>query len=146
MNISGQVYLDMMNEQVVPEMMERFQYNLFGDELFPDKWWFQDGAGAHRAQIVTRRLHELFGPRFVALHQEVEWPARSPDLTPCDFFLWGYIKDRVFKNPCLNLRVSIINEFENLVNRRDIILRSIRAMQTRAEKCILNNGGHVEGR
>ena len=22
----------------------------------------------------------------------------SPDLTPCDFFLWGYIKDRVFRS------------------------------------------------
>ncbi|CAF5082377.1 unnamed protein product, partial [Rotaria sp. Silwood1] len=28
-----------------------------------------------------------------------DWPARSPDLTPCDFFLWGYLKDIVFQNP-----------------------------------------------
>ena len=27
------------------------------------------------------------------------WPPRSPDLTPCDFFLWGCIKDRVFVPP-----------------------------------------------
>jgi len=27
------------------------------------------------------------------------WPPRSPDLTPCDFLLWGYIKDRVFVPP-----------------------------------------------
>ena len=28
------------------------------------------------------------------------WPARSPDLTPCDFFLWGYVKEEVYKtNP-----------------------------------------------
>jgi len=24
------------------------------------------------------------------------WPLRSPDITPCDFFPWGYVKDRVF--------------------------------------------------
>jgi hypothetical protein len=24
------------------------------------------------------------------------WPPWSPDLTPCDFFLWGYIKNHVF--------------------------------------------------
>jgi hypothetical protein len=24
------------------------------------------------------------------------WHPRSPDLTPRDFFLWGYVKDRVF--------------------------------------------------
>ncbi|PNF14515.1 hypothetical protein B7P43_G15641 [Cryptotermes secundus] len=27
------------------------------------------------------------------------WPPRSPDLMPCDFFLWGYIKDRVYVPP-----------------------------------------------
>jgi hypothetical protein len=27
------------------------------------------------------------------------WPPRSPDLTPCDFFLWGYVKDKVFVPP-----------------------------------------------
>jgi hypothetical protein len=25
-----------------------------------------------------------------------KWPPRSPDITPCDFFRWGYVKDRVF--------------------------------------------------
>ena len=27
------------------------------------------------------------------------WPPRSPDLTICDFFLWGYVKDRVYVPP-----------------------------------------------
>jgi hypothetical protein len=27
------------------------------------------------------------------------WPPRSPDFRPCDFFLWGYVKDRVFVPP-----------------------------------------------
>ena len=27
------------------------------------------------------------------------WPPRSPDLTPCDFFLWGYVKDNAYKPP-----------------------------------------------
>ncbi|KAJ4437726.1 hypothetical protein ANN_17871 [Periplaneta americana] len=26
-----------------------------------------------------------------------EWPSRSPDLNPCDFWLWGYLKDRVYQ-------------------------------------------------
>ncbi|KAJ4426763.1 hypothetical protein ANN_26562 [Periplaneta americana] len=28
----------------------------------------------------------------------VQWPARSPDLSPLDFFLWGTIKDNVYQN------------------------------------------------
>ena len=27
------------------------------------------------------------------------WPPTSPDLTPCDFFLWGFVKDTVFVPP-----------------------------------------------
>jgi hypothetical protein len=30
------------------------------------------------------------------------WPLRSPDLTPCDFFLWGYVKDVVYVPPLPN--------------------------------------------
>ena len=26
-------------------------------------------------------------------------PPRSPDATPCDFFLWGYVKDQVYVSP-----------------------------------------------
>jgi hypothetical protein len=26
-------------------------------------------------------------------------PARAPDLTPCDYFLWGYVKEKVFVPP-----------------------------------------------
>jgi hypothetical protein len=27
------------------------------------------------------------------------WPPRFPDATPCDFFLWGYVKDQVYVPP-----------------------------------------------
>jgi len=27
------------------------------------------------------------------------WPPRSPDLTPCDFFLWGLVKDSIYIPP-----------------------------------------------
>jgi hypothetical protein len=27
------------------------------------------------------------------------WPPRSPDATPCDFFLWGFVKDQVYVPP-----------------------------------------------
>jgi hypothetical protein len=30
------------------------------------------------------------------LDQMMFWLPRSPDLTPCDFFFWGYVKDKVF--------------------------------------------------
>jgi len=29
------------------------------------------------------------------------WPLRSPDATPCNFFLWGYVKYQVYVPPLL---------------------------------------------
>ncbi|XP_072033096.1 uncharacterized protein [Amphiura filiformis] len=46
--------------------------------------------------VVTRAEHlaELFGNRLIALKHEVEWPLRSLDRTPLDFYLWGYLQSR----------------------------------------------------
>lgn len=27
---------------------------------------------------------------------KTQWPARSPELNPCDYFLWGYVKSRAY--------------------------------------------------
>jgi hypothetical protein len=27
-----------------------------------------------------------------------QWPPHSPDLNPCDFYLWGMLKDKVYVN------------------------------------------------
>ena len=58
----------------------------------------QDGAPCHRTNIVRNRLREVFGNRIIGLGHSVEWPPRSPDLTPCDF-LWGYLKNKVYERP-----------------------------------------------
>jgi hypothetical protein len=46
------------------------------------------------------------------------WPARLPDLTPCDFFLWGYVKDRVYVPPLPRdlpeLRLRIMDAVANI--------------------------------
>jgi len=40
----------------------------------------------------------LFPGRLISLRGDMEWPARSPDLSQCDVFLWGYLKEEVFKH------------------------------------------------
>ena len=45
-----------------------------------------------------------FDPRIIGLDSEkftrggIEWPPYFPDLNPCDYFLWGYVKDKVYAN------------------------------------------------
>ena len=44
--------------------------------------------------MVQEWLQSKFGEEFITKHQ---WPPRSPDLNPCDYFLWGYLKSKVYK-------------------------------------------------
>ncbi|GBL79048.1 hypothetical protein AVEN_48995-1 [Araneus ventricosus] len=54
--------------------------------------WFQhDGAPAHETSSVKQYLVEEFGEQIIGYGGFQEWPPRSPDLTPMDFFLWGYL-------------------------------------------------------
>ena len=63
----------------------------------PRLWWMEDGATAHYSLIVRQRLHQLFHNRVVGRGHAVPWPPRSPDLTPLNVFLWGYLKDKVYE-------------------------------------------------
>ncbi|KAJ4433016.1 hypothetical protein ANN_15273 [Periplaneta americana] len=49
-------------------------------------------------------LPEVSCSRRVVRNVPIAWPPRSPDLTPLDFFLWGYIKDKVYATPIRDLR------------------------------------------
>ena len=112
---------------------------------------------------VQDRLNEVFGEnRVIALQHNVEWPPHSPDLTPCDFFLWGYLKNKVFTTPPENidvlrqknkvfttppenidvLRQRIIEEF-NALRQQPEMIRHV--MHRRTIRCVERNGGHVEG-
>ena len=37
------------------------------------------------------------GKKLISRRTPIPWPARSPDLTPLDFVLCGYLKDRVYE-------------------------------------------------
>jgi hypothetical protein len=47
------------------------------------------------------------------------WPPRSPDATPCDFFVWGYVKDQVYVPPLPasipELKVRIRTAIETII-------------------------------
>ena len=58
-------------------------------------WFHQDGATAHTARASMSVLREML-PQHISRGGDVPWPARSPDLSACGYFLWGYLKSRVF--------------------------------------------------
>ena len=60
----------------------------------------QDGAPVHYALPVRKWLDDKLPNRWIGRRGPFEWPARSPDLAPCDFALWGYLKDVAYKTKC----------------------------------------------
>jgi len=42
-----------------------------------------------------REIESFFKDRIISKNL---WPPRSPDLTPADFFRWGLLKGKVYKN------------------------------------------------
>ena len=52
--------------------------------------FFTKTSTAHTARKSMAVLREMFPGRLISLTGDISWPARSPDLTPCDYFLWGY--------------------------------------------------------
>ena len=38
-----------------------------------------------------------FSARWIGMSGPTAWPARSPDLTCLDFFVWGYMKSTVYE-------------------------------------------------
>ncbi|GFT20066.1 DUF4817 domain-containing protein [Trichonephila clavipes] len=59
-------------------------------------WFQQDGATCHTARATIDLLKDTFGDRLISRFGPVNWPPRSCDLTPLEYFLWGYVKSLVY--------------------------------------------------
>ncbi|GFV31918.1 hypothetical protein TNCV_2564211 [Trichonephila clavipes] len=59
-------------------------------------WFQQDGATCHTARATIDLLKDTFGDRLISRFGPVNWPPRSCDLTPLDYFLRGYVKSLVY--------------------------------------------------
>ena len=74
------------------------------------------------------------------------WPPRSPDLTPPDYFLWGYLEGRVYRNKPRTidpLKANITEEIPAVT--ADVLARSFQNMaRRRVQSCLDANRGHFQ--
>jgi hypothetical protein len=68
-------------------------------------WFMRDGASPHFLCIVRQRLNQTFGEQWIGSGGPVNWPARSPDLNPLDFWLWVHLKILLYSAPISDLEV-----------------------------------------
>lgn len=132
-------YIDLLNANLF-EFMEEFTL-----QERRNTWYQLDGAPAHNSGQVRNFLNLHFQNKWIGIRGFRNWPARSPDLTPLDFFIWGYLKDQIYRNPINNLeelRQRTINAFNNISPVR--IGNAIRGVRKRCELCIQANGAQFE--
>lgn len=126
-------YLELLSNKVYPQTES---YNFI---------FMQDGAPAHYAHIVRDWLNEKFPNRWIGRRGAIEWPPRSPDLTPPDFFLWGVLKQEVYSVRATSiddLKARIISAIQSIpVAMCEKVCRSV---PSRLEKCIEVSGAQTE--
>jgi hypothetical protein len=82
--VTGMTYLDMLHLWLMPQLQNK-----------PTLIFQQDGIPAHFHCEVRQYLNTVLPKRWIDRASGNDqplllWPPRSPDIAPCDFFLWGY--------------------------------------------------------
>ncbi|GFV56422.1 truncated putative DD41D transposase [Trichonephila clavipes] len=76
--VNGDRYRAMITNFFIPELNNHDVQEL---------WFQQDGATCHIARATIDLLKNTFGDRLISRFGPVNWPPRSCDLTPLDYFL-----------------------------------------------------------
>jgi hypothetical protein len=97
-----------MNETCTTKNGRGLEFHMIAARLRPNN-----------ATVVNETLPQHWigctGHEDLALHT---WPQRSPDMTPCDFFLWRYLKERVYVLP-------LPADLDELTNRITAAVKSV---------------------
>lgn len=137
--VTGDAYLRMLEQYVLPELeashMQR-EVCIFQ----------QDGAPPHYATTVRDWLDRTFPGNWMGRGSPtMPWPPRSPDLTICDFFVWGFVKAQVYAvrvRTKTELKERILSAFDAITDTmREAAFRDY---ERRLHKCLQVRGGHVD--
>jgi hypothetical protein len=108
--VNNEHYLSMLCNTFVPHLLAT------GLPL-QTQWFMQEWIQATHSEYCFGLRHDIFDSHVVSNRFSdhfacgQNWPPNSPDLNPCDYFLWGFLKEKIFlKKPqtVIKLRGLII--------------------------------------
>lgn len=139
-NLNHQFYCTLLQNDIIPAMN-----NVAAEEEFLP-WFQQDGCPAHNTGDVRAVLAMRFGDRVIGNDYPTHWPARSPDLAPCDYFLWGYLHDQLYDGIAFENIEALENEIRRiLVNiPQQLLINTTNDFYERLGFCAAANGGLFE--
>jgi hypothetical protein len=95
-----------------------------------------------------QHLNDTFFNRWIGRGSTINWPPRSPDLTPLDFCLWAWIKSEVYISKVDTYMGQTARSYNGCycphIERQDELRLATRYVQTRVAKCIDVDGGIIE--
>ena len=90
-------------------------------------------------------LKQIFGERIIWRNSAINRSARSPDLTASDYFLWGYLKKRVYINKPRTIQQLKENiQAEILALQPETLVVVMKNILKRARFCEAANRGHLQ--
>jgi hypothetical protein len=104
----------------------------------------QDDSTAHTSRRSFGILREIFPGHVAFLRGDICWPPRSTDLTPCDFFLWGYLKTLIQQH-----RPQTLEGLKEAITQEDAAIppemthRVMEKYRERLNHCIDNEGRNL---
>jgi transposase len=138
-NLDGKGYLKLLQEKIIPALNAAFGGT---DQIY----YQQDGAPAHFETKVRDHLNLVFPGRWIGRCGPVAWPARSPDLSPLDYFAWSYVKERTFEGEppqdIEELKTRISAAVAGIPKRA--LKNVVNAFSDRLYHCLTAGGGHFE--
>uniref|UniRef100_A0A669B5E7 DUF4817 domain-containing protein n=1 Tax=Oreochromis niloticus TaxID=8128 RepID=A0A669B5E7_ORENI len=136
-NLKATGYLKLLHDDVFPSLCTEAG-------TFPE-FFQQDGAPAHYGCQVRAFLDEQFPGKWIGRRRPVEWPPRSPDLTPLDFYLWGHLKAIVYGvkiRDVQHLKLWILDACAGISPA--VLLSVCEEWEKRVALTIQHNGQHIE--
>jgi len=140
--VMGTSYLEILQTWLFPRLQKDEPEDFIKQQL---------GAPPHFRLDVRRWLNDVLPHRWIerVAHEDLmfcPWPARSPDLTPCDYFLWGYVKDKVFVPPqpvsIPDLKNRITAAVETITP--DLLSRVWQELDYLLDVCRVTKGAYIE--
>ena len=135
--VNSERYHDILETVVFPILTHRRNRN---------KIHQHDGAPPHFATLVRDSQNRHSSNRWIGRGGPIIWPPRSPDLSIPDFWLWGQIRDNLYKAPrpksLQDLKARLTYLLENV--DKASIQKAYQSFVRRCELCIQQDGGHFE--
>lgn len=136
--VNSERYVAMIEEFFTPALQNFPGYNT-------RTWFQQDGATAHTSNTAMPVIRELFPNKVISRRGDISWPPRSPDLTPMDFFLWGYLKSKVYDTNPRSIEALKENIQREMANITELTCRAVvDSFRRRLQECRDRNGLHLD--